>query len=101
MKKEKTGIQQLQEFQKSKEKLNTLDKYIIFCFVVLVIYSVVHTIIFAVTGIEAKTLTTVFFGLFGFEILCCFLIKRFKLHDEFKLVHRKDEQEIDDKEAFG
>lgn len=99
MKKEKTGIQQLQDLHKSKEKLNTLDKYIIFCFVVLVVYSIVHTIIFAVTGIEAKTLTTVFFGLFGFEILCCFLIKRFKLHDEFKLVHRKDE-DTDDKEVF-
>ena len=100
MKKEKTGIQQLQQLKKSKLKLNTLDKYIIFCFIVLVIYSIVHTIIFAITGNEAKTLTTVFFGLFGFEILCCFLSKRFKLHDDFKLVRRKDEQEIDDKEIF-
>lgn len=69
-----------------KTKYHTLDKYIVFCLVFLVLYTIAHTIIFAVTGLEAKVLDTLVFTSFAGEILLCFLIKRFKLHDEANIV---------------
>ena len=82
------------EEKKSKRKLNTLDKYIIFCFAFIVIYTIVHTVIFAITGLEAKILDALVFGLVGSEILQCFLIKRFKFHEEAKLIFgRKNKNE--------
>ena len=89
-----------EKVKKAVKKMNTLDKYIVTCFIILVIYMAVHTVIFAITGTEATTLTRVVFGLFGFELLCCFLIKRFKLHEEFKLLKGKKE-ETDDNENFS
>ena len=80
-----------EKVKKTIKKTNTLDRYIITCFVILVIYMVAHTVIFVITGAEATTLTRVVFGLFGFELLCCFLIKRLKLHEEFKLLKNKKE----------
>lgn len=77
--------------RKAIKKTNKLDRYIITCFIILVAYIIAHTVIFAITGTEATTLTRVVFGLFGFELLCCFLIKRFKLHEEFKLLGNKKE----------
>lgn len=74
---------------KKKKRLNTLDRYIIFCFSFITIYTIVHTIIFAITGLEAKVLDRLVFALVGTEILLCFLIKRFKLHEEIKLIFGK------------
>ena len=75
---------------KSKKKpLNTLDKYIIFCLVFITIYTIVHTVIFWLTGQEAKTLDRLVLGVIFFEMLFCFLIKRFKLHEEAKIVFGK------------
>lgn len=85
--------------KKSKE-IHTLDKYIVFCLVVLVLYTIAHTVIFAVTGQEAKVLDTLVFAAFSGEMLYCFLIKRFKLHDEAKIVmgKKKETNDIDELE---
>jgi len=74
-----------------KKKVNTLDKYVIFCFVVLIVYTIAHTIIFYKTGVEATVLTMAVYTLFGEELLLLFLIKRHKLQDVFKLIKKKDE----------
>lgn len=76
-----------------KKPLNTLDKYIIFCLTFIVLYTVVHTMIFYLTGQEAKTLDRLVYAIFGSEILMCFLIKRFKLHEEAKLIFGKKKDE--------
>lgn len=83
---------------KALKKLNTLDKYIVFCLVFLVIYTIAHTIIFAITGLEAKVLDVLVYGAFSGEMLYCFLIKRFKLKDEANIVlgKKKKNDEIDD-----
>ena len=85
--------------RKSK-KLNTLDKYIIFCLVFLVMYTIAHTVIFAITGLEAKVLDTLVYAAFSGEMLYCFLIKKFKLHEEAKIVlgKKKETENIDDYE---
>lgn len=80
--------------KKPRKKLNDLDRYIIFCLVFITIYTIVHTLIFFFTGSEAKTLDRlVFAAIFG-EMMFCFLIKRFKLHEEAKIIFgrkKKDE----------
>lgn len=80
-----------------KKKLNTLDKYIIFCLTFLVLYTIAHTVIFALTGLEAKVLDTLVYAAFSGEMLYCFLIKKFKLHDEAKIVlGKKKETDVND-----
>lgn len=80
-----------------KKKMNTLDKYIIFCLGFLVIYTIAHTVIFAITGVEAKVLDALVFAAFGGELLYCFLIKRLKLHEEAKIVFgKKKKDEVDE-----
>lgn len=74
---------------------HALDKYIIFCLVFLVLYTIAHTIIFAVTGLEANVLDTLVYASFSGEMLYCFLIKRFKLHDEANIVLGKKKNEMD------
>ena len=71
----------------SKKKLNDLDKYLIFAFANLIIYTIVALILFYKTGSEPAVLTGCFFAAFGGEILMCALIKRLKLHKEAKEVH--------------
>ena len=57
------------------KKLNTLDKYIIFSFAALILYTVAEFL----TYFEHPQLTCCFFGVFGGEILCAAMIKRLKL----------------------
>lgn len=70
--------------QRKKKKLKGLDKYVIFCFVSLIIYTIAQTVVTIKTGVESSTLTTCFFSVFGGEVLLCALIKRFKLKEEPK-----------------
>ena len=81
--------------KKEKKKLNTLDKYILFSLTVIILYTIAHTIIFAITGLEAKILDGLFYATFGLEILYCFLLKKFKLHDEAKVIFGKKKTESD------
>ena len=72
------------EKEKPKKKLNDLDKYLIFAFTSLIIYTIVNLVIFFMTGNEPAVLTGCFFGAFGGEVLLCARIKKLKLHKEFK-----------------
>lgn len=84
--------------RKVKRKKHDLDKYLIFCFSVLLIYTIVHTYIFYVTGQEASVLTALVFGVFGTsEPIICGLIKIFKLKNESK--ERKDPEEASQEEG--
>ena len=70
---------------KMKKKIPTLDKYIIFCFVVLILYTIVHVAMFWITGgIEMTTIATLVYSAFGGEVLICALIKRLKLKNEHR-----------------
>lgn len=73
-----TGIERLQR----KKKMPALDKYIIFSFSCLIIFTIVMIIVQTVTGTMQDTLITCFFGAFGGELLLCAMIKRLKLKRE-------------------
>lgn len=72
---EKTGIERLQK----RKQLPDLDKYIIFSFVVMLVYTVSELVLSTITGISHDTLTTCLFAAFGGELLMCAMIKRLKL----------------------
>lgn len=87
--------------KKPKKESHTLDKYIVFCLGFITIYTIVHTIIFYLTGQEAKTLDRLVIGVLFSEILMCFLIKRFKLHEEAKIVlGKKQSKDTVDDDGF-
>lgn len=83
------------------KKYHALDLYISFSFVCIIIYTVVHTIIFYKTGIEATVLDALFYGVFGGEVLLCALLKRLKLkleHDTAvkNITPQEEEVELND-----
>lgn len=73
--KSKTGIERC----KSHKKLPDLDKYILFSFGVMLLYTLAEFIVSTATGISHDTLTTCIFAAFGGELLMCAMIKRLKL----------------------
>ena len=72
-------------YYKRKKLQHDLDKYLIFSFVTLILFTIAILIIFAVTGSEPTVLVGCFFTAFGGEIFACARIKKFKLHNEIKL----------------
>ena len=69
----------MRRFVKIKKKSLTL--YVVFSIIVLLAFTVVEMVVSTVTGISHDTLTTCFYSCFGGEILCCALIKIFKLKE--------------------
>lgn len=65
--------------KKNYKKLSGLDKYIIFSFTVLIIYSICEFVCSTITGISHDTLTVALYGAFGGELLLCAVIKKYKL----------------------
>lgn len=66
--------------KKDKKKISDLDKYLIFCFVVIILYTVTAIIFQWLTEIELSTSLTVgVYGFFGGEITLLAMIKRLKL----------------------
>lgn len=61
------------------ETPKSLTLYVVFSIFILLIYTIVELIISTISGISHDTLTTCFYAAFGGEILCCALIKIFKL----------------------
>lgn len=61
------------------KKLNGLDKYVIFSFAMIIIFTIVELILSVITGIENSTLITAWFSVWGGEVLSLALIKIFKL----------------------
>lgn len=75
-----------------KEKVPTLDKYIIFCFVILITYTIVHITMFVITGgMEMDTIAKLVYAGFGGEVLICALLKRLKLTN----AHKKEMKDIE------
>ena len=74
----KSGLERL----KPKKKLNDLDKYIIFSFVVMLLYTVAEFITSTVTGVSHETLTVSLYGAFGGELLITALLKKWKIRRE-------------------
>jgi len=71
--------------QKQTEKNDipkSLTLYVVFSILVLIIFTITEFIVSTVSGTSHDTLTTCFFACFGGEILCCALIKIFKLKKE-------------------
>ena len=69
--------------KKKRKPLTTLDKYVIFCIIAMIIYTIVDKVTFVFTGgLESSTLTTAFFSCFGGEVFLCAMIKRLKLKKE-------------------
>lgn len=67
------------------KKVSDLDKYLIFCFVVIILYTVTAIIFQWLTEIELSTSLTVgVYGFFGGEITLLAMIKRLKLKKEDK-----------------
>lgn len=71
----KTGIERLQK----NKKLSALDKYVIFSFSVLIVFTIACIIIYCIKGDEPSTLIASVFSTFGGELLLCAMIKRLKL----------------------
>ena len=86
----KTEIEQLQDKlikryvdKKQKKALSTLDKYLIFCFTVIILYTIVGIVFQWITGAElSSSLTVGVYGFFGGEITLLAMIKRLKLKRE-------------------
>lgn len=68
--------------QPDKRKISALDKYVIFSFTCLLVFTVVIICVQTITGMTQDTLTTCFFSAFGGELLLCAMIKRLKLKKE-------------------
>lgn len=62
-----------------KKKLTGLDKYVIFSFFCLIVYTISAYIVLIKTGQSLDTLSALFFSVFGGEVLVCALIKKLKL----------------------
>lgn len=66
-------------------KLNGLDKYLIFSFTSIILFTIAILATFIMTGNEPAVLVGCFFAAFGGEILMCALIKKLKLHKEAEI----------------
>lgn len=83
----KTEIELLQEKlikrNSNKKKISALDIYLIFCFTVIILYTIVGIVFQWMTEIELSTSLTVgVYGFFGGEITLLAMIKRLKLKND-------------------
>ena len=67
---------------REKKKISALDKYVIFSFTCLIVFTVVMICVQTITGMMQDTLITCYFGAFGGELLLCAMIKRLKLKEK-------------------
>lgn len=79
------------EKQKKRKKIGALDKYIIFSFACIIIYTIAEHWILVKTGMTLDHLSTLFYGVFGGEVLICALIKKLKLKQEKKKEETENE----------
>lgn len=71
--------------KKKLKKLNDLDKYLIFSFTVLILFTIAILVLYFFTHDEPAVLVGCFFTAFGGEVLLCARIKKYKLHKEAEL----------------
>ena len=77
--KNKTGIEQLQSIRKKEKKLPDLDRYLIFCIVFFVLYTIAELTLSTISGFNHDTLTEAVKWFCCGEAFLCALIKRLKL----------------------
>lgn len=66
--------------KRQKKKVKNLDKYVVFCFSNIIIFTITAVVVQVTTGMElSSTLITCFYGLFGGELLALARIKILKL----------------------
>lgn len=65
--------------RRKNDSAHSLTLYVVFSIAMIIIFTIAEFIISSCTGTTHDTLTTCFYGVFGGEILCCALIKIFKL----------------------
>lgn len=82
-----------------KRRMPALDKYVIFCFSCILIFTITQIIVFIFTGQEQTALITCFFAAFAGELLSLALIKRLKLKQEHE--NKKTDAVDDNIDAFG
>lgn len=68
--------------KKTNDVPKSLTLYVVFSILVILIFTIVEMVISTISGINHDTLITCFFSVFGGEILCCALIKIFKLKNK-------------------
>lgn len=68
-------------FPKRKSKVPSLTKYVAFSIAVLIVYAIAEMVVSTVSGVSHPELTTMIGSTFGGEILCCCLVKIFKLKE--------------------
>lgn len=101
VRKKKALRKQEREKKRQKRKLRGLDKYIIFSFSAIIIYTISQTALRIITGVTDDTLTACFFGVFGGEVLACALIKRLKLKKEEKTEQLQEETIESEEKVYG
>ena len=84
---DRLGQTETSELGKKFNVPNALTLYVVFSILVILIYTIVEMIISTQYQVSHDTLTTCFYSVFGGEILCCALIKIFKLR-------RRDETDM-------
>ena len=62
-----------------KRSKHSLTLYVVFSIAMILLFTIAEFVVSSCTGTTHDTLTTCFYGTFGGEILCCALIKIFKL----------------------
>lgn len=80
-----------------RRKLPALDKYVIFAFSCIIVFTIAILVLFATTGDEPTALVSCFFACMGGELLSLALIKRLKLKQEKK----PDDEHVDNIDSFG
>lgn len=75
-------LMKLRGEEPKKKRMSALDKYLIFSFTCLIVFTVVMICVQTITGMTQDTLITCFFAAFGGELLMCAMIKRLKLKKE-------------------
>jgi len=69
--------------KEEKKRISALDKYVIFSFTCLLIFTAIVTVYQFRSDMEfSPTLITCFYSCFGGELLLCAMIKRLKLKKE-------------------
>lgn len=63
------------------KRIPSLTKYVAFSIAVLIIYCIAEMVVSTITGVSHPDLTTMIGSTFGGEILCCCLVKIFKLKE--------------------
>ena len=74
-------MKQMQDKKQNDKEISSLTLYVVFSILAVIIYTIIEQVLSTVLGVHHDTLTTCFYSVFGGEILCCALIKIFKLKE--------------------